>query len=97
MILALRNQKPSIEFELGKTTITANSGDVITVAVTTLYNDNYNVQLITSGLSVAIKISNFVWGVLVSNTDPVTVQAIITNEELTFEKYSNTIIINPIT
>lgn len=95
MILALKQEKPILEFELGETEKKAQIGDKVIVALTSAFPDNYSLSLITD--MKFKRITNFEWELTVEDSDPHEIKVhAVDRKSKSYEKYSNTLTLNRI-
>jgi len=93
MILALIQERPILEFELGETEKKAPIGDKIIVALTSPFPDNYNLSLITD--MKFKRITSFEWELTVEDSDAHEIKVYaVDRKSKAYEKYSNTLTLN---
>jgi len=91
MILAIRQQKPLLEFELGETTKIAKANEVVLINLSNTFASNVITNLQTS-LPVK-KVSDNIWAVTYDGIGSKNIVLFATTADKTFQKYSNTLTI----
>lgn len=92
MILALKQEKPILEFELGNTVKSIPLGDTVRVCLSNAYPSNYFLNLQTA---LPFKnVSDFIWEINPNTKGNHSIVLFITTRDKTVQKYSNTLTIN---